>query len=216
MSKDSSDFALQEHDKILNAIFRLQEHISEWFKVYLTLVSLPLTIMAATLRLSSNGEAPSISELPDVVSGLLLVVGFLGLFSAMVIVDLNMRRILYARAVNCVRRYFVVQDRKKYKGNTNQLSNFLVLPNHDGVPPFFKVGRDVFWQVITMGVLDGLIIAIAVNNLVEKGFLKSVWGWWGIFVFFAFVHFFVYWFIANRRDKNWNKRHEENIGSYNN
>jgi hypothetical protein len=100
MNKDSTDFILEEYGHIDTTFFSLQTQLTEWFKAYLTLVGLPLATLTAIFKISSNSastQLPTLGELPDIVSGLLFVVCFLGLLVTLSIVNMRMEMILYAR-----------------------------------------------------------------------------------------------------------------------
>ena len=110
MNKDASEFMLEEYDRISSAYFGLRDQVNQWFKAYITLVALPVTVLTAVLKLDKEGPMVSLLALPDTVSGLLLLVAVLGFFIVLSIVAMRMEMILYARTINGVRRYFGVLD----------------------------------------------------------------------------------------------------------
>lgn len=135
MNKDISDFMLPEFERISNAYFSLREQITEFFKAYITLIGFSLTFIAATLRffpLDSNDF--SLSSFPIVFAGLMLIISLLGLFISLSITSMRLGMILYARAINLIRRFFSEQSGKK-----KQMSKYLVLPTTDTQPPFFEI-----------------------------------------------------------------------------
>lgn len=209
MNNDASNFMLQEYSQIASAYFGLRDQVNQWFKTYIALISVPLTALTAITKLNSDSELMSITELPSIVSTLLIVVAFLGFFVNLSIVSMRMEMIQYARTINNVRRYFAVCD---FNENPNKkedaLINFLILPTSDTVPPFYESGRAMFWQVIMMGFLNGSILCVSIFNLSPNlG--------WGISIivgiFFLGIHWLIYWWMAKLRKKNWKTHYKDNL-----
>jgi hypothetical protein len=198
MNKDASDFMMQEYAQIASAYFGLRDQINEWFKAYLALVGLPLTVLAAALKLGEDQKSISLWQLPDVVSGLLVAVAFLGFFLAMSIISMRLEMILYARTINGIRRYFAEAD-SQAGAHQPLLLPFLILPTTDSMPPFYESWRAMFWQVLLVGVLDGLILAVATQSLFALGLVLSVI----VFLAYAALHWALYAYWAWRREKGW-------------
>ncbi len=208
MDKDSSDFMIEEYDKIATAYFGLQIQLTEWFKTYITLVGLPLTILAAVYG-SLQLPLPSLDSLPDLVSVLLIVVGILGFFVTLTIINMRMEMLLYARTINGVRRYFAEMDlNKKDNEPSKKLHEFLILPTSDKYPLFFEKYRAVFWQVIIIGLLDGCLWIVSIKSLLPLSWFWSVI----IGLVFGFLHYWSYWKFANSREKEWKTTFESNLG----
>ncbi len=195
MNKDSTDFMITEYDRISNAYFGLRDQVNEWFKAYLTLIGLPLTILAVVMKIGENDSNITISSLPDVVSYLLILVSILGLFVTLSIVSMRMEMILYARTINCVRRFFATEESK--------LVPFLVLPTSDTKPPFYESCRAMFWQVLMIGFIDGIIITVGIYNLIKLSWYVSI----VIGILFLIFHWFMYWLFALIRARQWGKKH---------
>lgn len=212
MNKDASDFMFQEYDKIASAYFGLRDQINEWFKAYITLIGLPLTVLAAVFRITNGSIDVSVTALPDFISWVMILVAFLGLFVILSIVSMRMEMILYARTINDVRRYFVKLDTaSEQEQSKEKLSAYLILPISDTKPPFFEKWSAMFWQVLMIGFLDSIISTIAINSLFHLL-------WYGNFIV-AFIiislHFIVYWFLANRREKGWHTHFQTDLQSSN-
>jgi hypothetical protein len=191
MNKDSSDFMITEYDRISNAFFGLRDQINEWFKAYLTLVGFPLTVLAAVLKFGDNNISAPLTNLPDIVSGLLILVSFLGFFLTLTIISMRMEMILYARTINGVRCYFADQD--------NKLIPFLILPTSDATPPFYESWRAIFFQVWIIGIMDGIIMIVAIQSLFKFELPWSLL----IGLVFIIAHWLVYWLMAWKKEKNW-------------
>lgn len=201
MNKDSSDFMLTEYDRISNAYFGLRDQVNEWFKAYLTLVGFPLTVLAAILKLGGYSISASLTDLPDIVSALLILVALLGFFVTLSIVSMRMEMILYARTINGVRRYFANEN--------SRMVDYLILPTSDSVPPFYESWRAMFWQVMVIGIMDGIILIVAVLSLLGIGWL------WSVFIGLAFItlHWSVYLAMALKREKGWRKHFPTDLNS---
>lgn len=208
MNKDASDFMIQEYDQIASAYFGLRDQVNDWFKTYLSLIGLPLTVLVAVLRLAEEQLPISIAGLPDVVAGLLILVAALGFFVALSIVAMRMEMILYARTINGIRRYFAELDQKAKSGaGERELAAYLVLPTSDSIPPFFEPWRAMLWQVIIIGFIDAAILTVAVQSLLRVGWLWSA----VIGMAYGLVHLGVYRWMAWHRDKEWHVRFPKNL-----
>ena len=208
MNKDASEFMLQEYERISTAYFGLRDQVNEMFKAYLTLVGLPLTVLAAVLKLGEDRVIVTLGALPDVVSGLLVVVALLGFFVTLTIISMRMEMILYARTINGVRRYFGQLDLDCPPATPHpQLTQYLILPTSDAFPPFFESWRAMFWQVCMVGALDGIIFGAAMQSLLRSGWL------WAILIGlgYALWHLGWYRYMAWRRSREWIVRYPTNL-----
>jgi hypothetical protein len=194
MNRDSTDFMITEYDKIASAYFGLRDQVNEWFKAYLTLVGLPLTVLAAVTKIGEGGISTSLTSLPDVVAALLILVSFLGFFVTLSIIAMRMEMILYARTINGVRRYFGELDA--------ELPRYFILPTSDSLPPFYEAWRAMFWQVILIGFMDGIISIVGIQSLLKWGWALSILAG----LAFILLHFIVYRFSARRNEKGWRTR----------
>jgi len=208
MDTSGSEFMLREYQHIANAFFNLQDKANDWFRTYVTLYGLPLTVLVAIIGVSSDGIDISLLMLPDVVSGLLLIVSMLGFFIAMMIVSMRMEMILYARTINAVRRYFAEVDSSTLRKGQHQVVDFLILPTSDTVPPFYEPWRATFWQVLFIGFLNSLTAFLALANLFAVGWFCALWP----SLMYFFTHWLLYWAIARRREDSWRPRYGSSLG----
>jgi len=68
MIKDASDFMIQEYDRISTAYFGLRDQVNEWFKIYVTLIGLPLTVLAAITKIGAGSANIDLTNLPKLYS----------------------------------------------------------------------------------------------------------------------------------------------------
>lgn len=200
MVQDEARFMITEYERISTAYFGLQNQVNDWFKSYLTIIGFPLTIFIAILRLVSDQDEVSITSLPDLIAGLLIIVALLGLFITISIVSMRMEMIMYARTINLLRRYFAV--------NNESLQKYLALPKTDTKPGFYENKDSLNWQIIIIAVIDGALLTTAIVNLTG---IKIFYCVFIGFVFLAF-HWISYRILANSRTKKWNIIQKDDIG----
>jgi len=194
---------LMEYERIASAYFGLRDQSNEWFKAYLALIGLPLTVLAAVLKLGDGYISATLDNLPQLVAGLLVLVSLLGFFVTLSVVSMRMEMILYARTINLVRRYFGDQDKELHK--------YFVLPTSDTKPPFYELWRSMFWQVIMLGFLDSIILTVGIQSLTTFGWALSIL----IGMFFLLLHLLVYYLSALRREKEWSKHFPDDLSTPN-
>lgn len=208
MNKDSSDFMLEEYDRISTAYFGLRNQVNEWFKAYVALIGLPLTILAAVIKISNDNSSMGLSDFPIIVSALLMVVSFLGFFITLSIINMRMEMILYARTINDIRRYFAELDLAGPETEKRIiLIKYLILPTCDRKPPFYEEGRAIFWQVLLLGVFDGAIFLTSFHNITDINWIISAVAG----VLFGGFHWLVYKLIANQREKKWEEHFNKDL-----
>lgn len=197
MNKDSSDFMITEYDRISTEYLGLQVQVNDWFKAYLTIVGFPLTVLAATLKLGTADITASLNFLPDIVAAVLILVSLLGFFVTITTIAMRMEMILYLRTINVIRRFFGAKD--------EDLVKFIILPTSDKLPLFYEPWGPVFWQIMLMGLLDGIIMGLGINNLLRTEWL------FGLLVGIGFIaiHFLVYFIFAWVREWEWSFKYEE-------
>lgn len=131
--KRLDDFLLCEYDNIAEAHFKTIETISEFLKHYLTIISIPLTILIIIVNVFSRQAAAS-SAVPQAVSvfGILFgIISFVGMMVLWYVTNLRMDALLYARTVNGIRKYFYDQDARLDLPTKNKLR---VLPQSPLLP----------------------------------------------------------------------------------
>lgn len=194
------DFMITEYDRISTAYFGLQNQVNEWFKSYLTVIGFPITVLVAILRLVPSEEEITLTSLPNILAGLLLIIALLGLFITISIISMRMEMIMYARTINLVRRYFAV--------NNEKLLDYLALPKTDTKPGFYEKKDSLNWQISIMAIIDGALISVVVVNLTKINQVLSIL----IGFVFCLLHWLIYRYIASRRTKTWNIKHPQDIG----
>ena len=103
------DFLKGEYDNISRAHFNTIQSISEFFKVYIGVVSLPISVAVIFLKPEELRQSGALRLLTSHSGLVLLGFGLFVLVSICVlgyIINLRCDAVLYARAINGIRNYF--------------------------------------------------------------------------------------------------------------
>ena len=162
------NFMLKEYDNIAQAHFKTIETISEFFKHYLSLVTIPITVLAVALNLDIVKEGLSGTSHPilfsiglSVVSILFLVIAIVGLMVLWHTVNLRLDVLLYARTVNGVRKYYYDNAARIDLATKNKIR---VLPQSPLLPEY----REFFFfgpVVLSFAFLDSLYLFFSIAAL---------------------------------------------------
>lgn len=183
------EFLLKEYDQVSSAYFGLRTQTSEWFKAYITMVALPLTVVAAILKIGPESKV-DVLNLPPIIGVLLLFVAILGGLVSFTIISMRFEMVYYARVINMLRNYYS----KQFSG----ISEYLLLPKKNNEPPYFEAWRITFFQVLTFSIVDSFLFFFGITSIFKLALI------WSIIVSFHYLlfHFIVYWVLANARESN--------------
>jgi len=151
-------FLLAEYEHIAKAHFTAVATTSEFFKNYLAIVGLPLSVIPIALQLFRS-RLPALTELkgyePVAILGSLLV-ATMGFCMMLFIISLRNESLLYARTVNGVRNYFYcIASLDPHIENTLR-----ALPRAVDKPRFFR--KSFLPTIVAFGILDGAYPAVAI------------------------------------------------------
>jgi len=161
-----AEFLRKEYDNIAQAHFKTTGMISEYIKHYLTLVTIPFSVMVVLVNLDvfknalASGTLNELSIIP--VALLFLVISFIGFLFFWYIINLRMEALLYARTINGIRKYFYDNDK-----TLDPISHYRmrVLPQSPFIPGY----REFYFfspLVITFSILNSLYFYISIAALV--------------------------------------------------
>jgi len=197
---DFTRYLLAEYENIAQAHFRTIAAISSFFRYYLLITSLPVTLIGVFVGLSSReqplGILADLGSLPYVMSFVISMVGFLVL---LYIINLRMDVLLYARTVNAIRKYFYDRWRIdiEAKLRTRVLPQSPFLPGYTEPLYFLPVvlsfaSFDTFYfaWALTPFSVQSLVNAPAMHILLNKIPLYVLLG--PIFFFFHIVAYMKY------------------------
>jgi uncharacterized HAD superfamily protein len=156
------DFQKIEYQHIAEAHFKAIEAISFFFRYYLLVMSLPVSIVAVLLGLAVHGsdfDKTSVIALLGVASPVLIVVGFVGFCMMMYIINIKMDMVLYSRVVNSIRKFFY----DLYDGDHMNKMLMRQLPQSASIPAY----RDMpfGFVVLAFALFDTLYIGLGAHLL---------------------------------------------------
>jgi len=194
--KKFDDFLLTEYANLAQAFFSAASGITQFFQYYLLALGVPLTAAGVILRVST-GSVDLVQLVKKPVSILLgsffLLVGLVGFGMALYIINLRLDALLYARAVNGIRRYFY--DNSPL--SSEEIKKYRVLPALTTKPAFFEL-RFFFPVVTVFGILNSTYLSLGLFLLTDN--------WWLLWIVFALSmtsHFGTYWYLAEHRNKEY-------------
>lgn len=191
-----SDFLLSEYSNIAQAHFKSIEAISTFFRYYLLIMSIPLTAFGAILASVNKETMPIIEKILiknlSLISMVFFGVALVGICVFLYIINLRLDVVLYARAVNGVRKFFYDINKE---GMTDIVSSFgiRVLPVTSKKPLY--VEKSYFFPVVVVfGIINALYYGVG-TYVMSKGTLA----WTELFLVLL-LHFLLYWLYALHRE----------------
>jgi uncharacterized HAD superfamily protein len=198
-----AEFLRKEYDNIAQAHFKTMEMISEYIKHYLTLVTIPFSVLVVLMNLDvfknaiASGTLNRLFIIP--VAFLFLVISFIGLMFFWYIFNLRMDALLYARTINGIRKYFYDHDKTLDLIDHYRIR---VLPQSPFIPGY----REFYFfgpLVITFSILNSLYFYVSIaalvftigNNTPFESHLVIV----STASFYSF-HVFWYLYLAQKRE----------------
>ena len=192
------EFMLSEYQTIASAHFDLHNGLRQNFRFYLGLVAVPFTVFAVYKDVNLN-----LFSLPSVLLALFGVVPFLGLLMFLAMINTRFDIILYTRAVNAVRAYFVMRAERV---GPKDLQKYLKLPTDKNKPPYFEgFLRAYTWLFVTISFMNAAYAFILFENLQIKDVLPF-WGPWRLATSFFVLHLVLYWLFSWIRKEEGNPR----------
>ncbi len=184
-------YLLAEYSNIAQAHFKSIETISTFFRYYLLIMSIPLSAIAIFYRVSSGTQQPSnlLKEYNVATSVVLLCISLAGIGVFCYIINLRLDTILYARAVNGIRKYFYDESNIdiNLKLKMRVLPQSPQLPNYFEIPYFLPV-------VVVFGIINTVYVSFAFYI-----YFKSFWSLL-IAPIWLISHELLYWWYARHRE----------------
>jgi len=140
---DFKKYLLSEYTNIAQAHFKTIETISTFFRNYLVIVSIHISVIAVLAGVFAGPELlKTLLAMRIPLSLIFLVVSLVGLGVLLYIASLRMDAILYARTINGIRKYFYDQAALDF----NTKLRMRVLPQSPGMPAYHE--KAYFWPVV--------------------------------------------------------------------
>lgn len=208
---DATEFMLAEYQQIVAAFFDLCRQKDQMFRFYLIVIALPIPILTAFIGLGirpaygAKNMTEILAEMQpfiNILKWMYIIIALAGFVMALIIIELRLEALGYARTVNLIRKFFV--DRNK------NIEQYLALPTTYKLPKFFEqpmgwhfAVSSMLFQVIFMGLIDSAFLAIGI------GFIFELWDWTKlsmIFITYIAIHIILYYGLSHIREKKWEKR----------
>ena len=152
------EFMLAEYATIASAHFDLHAGLRQTFRFYLGLLAVPFSVWAVAFK-----EHTDIFHLPSVLAVLFAIMPVLGFMMFLQMAHTRFDIILYTRAVNGVRAYFVNRAQQFTPDDVRQ---YLKLPTSQSRPPYREgPSRAYWWQFVLMICLNTFFLFIWVRNV---------------------------------------------------
>ncbi len=143
LNSDFKEYLLSEYSNIAQAHFKTIETISTFFRNYLVIVSIPISVIAVLAGVFAGPELlKTLLAMRIPLSLIFLVVSLVGLGVLLYIASLRMDAILYARTINGIRKYFYDQAVLDF----NTKLRMRVLPQSPSIPAYHE--KAYFWPVV--------------------------------------------------------------------
>jgi hypothetical protein len=137
MNEEFKDFQLEEYKNISTAHFETNKQIGVFFRYFLLIASAPALIFIWFGKENPNFVKNLLFGTKDVITTNLFVgfflifIAIIGVLSSFYLVSLKLDNLLYARAVNGVRKFFF--DHSEIKDD----DHYRILPKQTNIPSFF-------------------------------------------------------------------------------
>jgi hypothetical protein len=132
-NKEFDKFQLEEYKNISQALFKNNETISIFFRHYLLIMSIPIIVVG---YFGSIESINIFKQCYQIFALVLMIIALIGVCMFAYIIMLRMNGVLYARAVNGVRKYFY----NKINEDFEKIIKTKVLPYETTKPRYFNPG----------------------------------------------------------------------------
>ena len=205
--KDFERYLLAEYQNVAQAHFNSIEAVSSFFRYYLILLAIPITLTGFFSVFSSREEILQIiSSLRVPVASISFVIALVGFLVLLYLINLRLDVILYARVVNGIRKYFYDQAEIDLSAKLR----LRVLPQSPLLPGYGE-WRYFLPVVLSFAVFDTFYFAASFAiSMSEMPFTElpavglPLWALAALVAFFA-LHLAFYWGYARHREHGYLK-----------
>lgn len=205
-----NDYLKSEYEHIAEAHFRTIDTITAFFRHYILIMSIPISLIAAfaAIAQSNNTSLEIIGNYTPVPIAIFLVISLAGFGVLLYLVNLRMDAILYARTINSIRKHFY-DNVPNYLMSLDSKIRTRVLPQTHSQPRYFE------WMyfgpvVCVIAILNAFYlfgaIGLFVVSINDNPNLQTAL-WWALPISLAFLgsHFLAYSFYARYREHSYLK-----------
>lgn len=173
-----SEFLLREYDNIASAYFNIKNSISLFFRYYILIASVPITVFLFLLDKKTVEQSYILSNSDELFSGLCLLIMLVGFGLMMYVLSMNFTATLYARQVNGIRYYYY----SKNSGKSSFEEKVRVLPL-DNRKPAYSLLRSVKYLLLAFSAINAFYYALGVQFLYGFGVEKFMLNWVFVMIF---------------------------------
>lgn len=210
MTEKFSDYQLAEYNNIAEAHFKTIELISSFFRYYLIIMALPITLFSTVLKV----EDLDLFMYKDLLSIFSIIISILGYFVLLYVINLRLDALLYARTVNSIRKYFFDSSGLEI----TEAIKYRTLPQSNSHPSYIE-NRYFLPVIICFAIFNSLYLYLGfsyfdstyINNITSSvsiflqntilsffvPYYKSIIKY--SHIIFAFLHYFSYHYLASYR-----------------
>lgn len=108
VNPEFNSYLKSEYDHIAEAHFKTIDTITAFFRYYILIMSIPISLIAAFIAISqsSNALTEIVGRFTPVLVSIFITISLAGFGVMLYLVNLRMDAILYARTVNSIRKHF--------------------------------------------------------------------------------------------------------------
>jgi hypothetical protein len=143
-----------EYQALIDLDTSRNDRLDRFLTMFVTMAAAPWALYALILK---EHGMPSFMQMSFVVAAAFVVTGVLGALVAMMYIQVWFTIVLYMRAVNSIREYFLERDTK--------LS--FHLPSKSTVPPYYGKGSYIQFAVGGMALVNSGYVALGIFGMVS-------------------------------------------------
>jgi uncharacterized membrane protein YuzA (DUF378 family) len=147
-------FLFAEYQALISLDSSRNDRLDRFLTIFMTLAAAPWALYALVLK--DHAGVPSISAIPFPVAAAFLLIGVLGALVSMMFIQMRFTIILYTRALNSIRGYFLAPDTLSFR-----------LPSDPKKPPYHEKGNYIQFAVAGMALVNSGYIGLALFNLIS-------------------------------------------------
>lgn len=174
MSSDNGfdSYLKSEYDHIAEAHFRTIDTITAFFRYYLLIMSIPISLIAAfsAVAQANNFSLEILGEYKWIVAAIFIIISVAGFGVLLYLINLRMDAILYARQVNAIRKHFY-DNVPSYVMDLDVKTRKRVLPQTASQPSYleWRYFGPVVWVIATFNTFylfgsTALIVTLISSN----------------------------------------------------
>lgn len=192
----SDEYMLEEYRQIMKAYNNSHERRYSLLKLYLTLVTLPSSLVALLVNF-----APIVNlsvSLFDATIFFFIVSFAAGFLIFNSLISIRITQVEYAKAINAIRSYFLKKD-------APQIKESIVLPVNPDKPRYYVVGSH-FYDCMLIAVLESILVSV-IGYLKSNANLHIIIGSFALSLFSQWIFYF---YRLHSKDVEWEERKTRN------